>query len=446
MNHRIDKVTIKDRSFGFKATFFSGLFLLILLTYTSVSAKNVRCRSQQTLDKYAPATVFRDVKIPNHFMARMTFFHVADDYLSAKGKGLPGVECSKFKPWLMPQDYVSVISTKGVRGVFRPFYRLVDSVYCLLTWPSRFYQSMMIDHPVTWEGVRIIVIDSAVSGTNAFDYFFDVWMPKIRSPFIIMNFGDLGVPYDIMHTKTNYLPSFAMTDARRSFAMTNVEKKRINSVLDNPYLVAWYVLNFDGSISHPKIRRFPIGKYDPLNLAKSFNEKSPKTSDRKFKIYSDVSLTNSSKRMKFYGLKNRAEIHDEIKDNPYFDFQQGWIDQKLQWQKRTEYMFSISLVGNGFDCHRTWESLYLGNIVLLQSSPLDPLFEGLPVVIVKDWSEINEANLKKWAAKYHDASTNPKYREKLTSVYWLKMLEADIQAGEKKFNTYRPSYAKKLPR
>ena len=161
MNHRIDKVTIKDRSFGFKATFFSGLFLLILLTYTSVSAKNVRCRSQQTLDKYAPATVFRDVKIPNHFMARMTFFHVADDYLSAKGKGLPGVECSKFKPWLMPQDYVSVISTKGVRGVFRPFYRLVDSVYCLLTWPSRFYQSMMIDHPVTWEGVRIIVIDSA---------------------------------------------------------------------------------------------------------------------------------------------------------------------------------------------------------------------------------------------------------------------------------------------
>ena len=111
------------------------------------------------------------------------------------------------------------------------------------------------------------------------------------------------------------------------------------------------------------------------------------------------------------------------------------MEQAAQWKKRTEYVFSLSLVGKGFDCNRTWESLILGNIVLLQSSPLDPLFEGLPVVIIKDWSEINEANLKKWAAKYHDASTNPKYREKLTSAYWLKMLEADIQAGEKKFNT-----------
>ena len=97
-------------------------------------------------------------------------------------------------------------------------------------------------------------------------------------------------------------------------------------------------------------------------------------------------------------------------------------------------MFSLSLVGRGFDCHRTWESLILGNIVLLQSSPLDPLFEGLPVVIIKDWSEINEGNLMKWAAKYGDASSNPKYRERLSSAFWVKMLKADIQAAEQNLN------------
>ena len=82
-------------------------------------------------------------------------------------------------------------------------------------------------------------------------------------------------------------------------------------------------------------------------------------------------------------------------------------------------MFSLSLVGNGFDCHRTWESLILGNIVLLQSSPLDPLFIDLPVIIIKDFSEITEQNLEKWALRYSDAFTNPDYRKKLTTAHWL---------------------------
>ena len=109
-----------------------------------------------------------------------------------------------------------------------------------------------------------------------------------------------------------------------------------------------------------------------------------------------------------------------------FDFQDGFLDRQSQWKKRSEYMFSLSLIGNGFDCLRTWESLVLGNIVLLQSSPLDPLFEGLPVVIIKDWSEINDANLTKWAKQYGDAFTNPKYREKLTSLYWVSKIRAEM--------------------
>ena len=86
-------------------------------------------------------------------------------------------------------------------------------------------------------------------------------------------------------------------------------------------------------------------------------------------------------------------------------------------------MFSLSLIGKGFDCYRTWESLILGNIVLLQSSPLDPLFADLPVVIIKDMRDINENNLKRWALQYQDAFTNPKYRHKLTTAYWLFQIQ-----------------------
>ena len=94
-----------------------------------------------------------------------------------------------------------------------------------------------------------------------------------------------------------------------------------------------------------------------------------------------------------------------------------------QWKKRGEYMFSISLIGKGYDCYRTWESLILGNIVLLQSSPVDYLFRDLPVVIIKDWNSITEKNLQKWGEKYKDAFTNKRYKKQLTSKYWVDLLE-----------------------
>ena len=106
-------------------------------------------------------------------------------------------------------------------------------------------------------------------------------------------------------------------------------------------------------------------------------------------------------------------------------------------------MFSLSLIGNGFDCHRTIESLILGNIVLLQSSPIDSLFEGLPVVIIKDWRDINEENLHLWAQQYEDALTNPKYREKLTSDYWInKVISESTSKQPYKSTHYAPQNSK----
>ena len=73
----------------------------------------------------------------------------------------------------------------------------------------------------------------------------------------------------------------------------------------------------------------------------------------------------------------------------------------------------------GFDCHRTWEDLILGMIVIMKHSPHDQLFEGLPVVCVNSWHEITKANLDRWIKQYGDAFSNPEYREKLTNEYWI---------------------------
>jgi len=50
--------------------------------------------------------------------------------------------------------------------------------------------------------------------------------------------------------------------------------------------------------------------------------------------------------------------------------------------------FMISPHGYGLDCYRTWEALFLGMIPVVKASTLDSLYQGLPVLIVQQWSDV----------------------------------------------------------
>ena len=119
-----------------------------------------------------------------------------------------------------------------------------------------------------------------------------------------------------------------------------------------------------------------------------------------------------------HGIENRTTIFNQLSKTGLVDYG-PLTSRSALWKKKGGYAFSISPHGRGLDCHRTWEDLVLGCIVIVKTSPLDLLYEGLPVVIVQDWNEVTEENLDKWLIQYHDAFTNPSYREKLTNVYWL---------------------------
>jgi hypothetical protein len=85
-------------------------------------------------------------------------------------------------------------------------------------------------------------------------------------------------------------------------------------------------------------------------------------------------------------------------------------------QKQTQYAFVISPYGGGPDCHRTWEALALGCIPIIKSSALDPLFEGLPVLLVKQWSDVTQELLDRTIEEY---KTKTFQYEKLTLAYWM---------------------------
>lgn len=117
-----------------------------------------------------------------------------------------------------------------------------------------------------------------------------------------------------------------------------------------------------------------------------------------------------------------------------------YMDQMESLHRRNlRYPFWLSPRGNGIDCHRTWEALYLGRIPIIAHTSIDPLFEGLPVVFVDDWNQITRAFLeeryKTIMEKYH---ANEYKLERLFPEYWhqqiLKMSAYYHSASNKTFS------------
>ena len=95
------------------------------------------------------------------------------------------------------------------------------------------------------------------------------------------------------------------------------------------------------------------------------------------------------------------------------------------YRRNRHYPLWLSPRGNGIDCHRTWEALYLDAIPIVWHSTLDPLYADLPIIVINDSSEVNEQFLRK---KLHEiifrkAQHSPVYRyEKLRNAFWRDMI------------------------
>ena len=75
--------------------------------------------------------------------------------------------------------------------------------------------------------------------------------------------------------------------------------------------------------------------------------------------------------------------------------------------------YVISPPGNGIDCYRTWESLYLGCIPIVIKHDMYDQFSDLPIIQVDDYSLITKEYLEKYINKEFNY-------EKLSPSFWKK--------------------------
>ena len=206
------------------------------------------------------------------------------------------------------------------------------------------------------------------------------------------------------------------------------------SILNNDKIIHWYAANSIECL-HPKLTLIPIGVNFHSLTYRTFNKhwgelaQTPLQQEaeiieirdsarpfyeREIKCYSNFHFA----KYKEFGNPRQSAIDKIDKEIVYYEPET--INRRQTWINQSKYAFVLSPIGHGLDCHRTWEALILGCIAVVLSSPLDSLYKGLPVLILNDWSDLNDELLKNTVEKFKEINFD---YERITTKYWIDKIK-----------------------
>jgi hypothetical protein len=121
-------------------------------------------------------------------------------------------------------------------------------------------------------------------------------------------------------------------------------------------------------------------------------------------------------------IKIREEVFDRFCNGPVFGnlttcVYSNTLTKQEIYNTVSLHSFILSPRGHGIDCYRTYEALLMGSFPIVKTSALDGMFEGMPVLIVKEWDlvtvEVLEEFKREWNGKSWDNSM-------LFTGYWWR--------------------------
>ena len=169
-----------------------------------------------------------------------------------------------------------------------------------------------------------------------------------------------------------------------------------------PNINKWYTQNL--IFNHPKLRPIPIGIANPKwshGNQSRFSEIISEQQEKTEKVYVNFNVsTNPTARYDClnkigdqYPIQNKKNYPNSasIRDHDLF------VDstQKDYLRNIAKSCFTVSPVGNGVDCHKTWEALYMKSIPIVTRWHGAEKFKemGIPMIIIDDWSELKDLHL-----------------------------------------------------
>lgn len=198
-----------------------------------------------------------------------------------------------------------------------------------------------------------------------------------------------------------------------------------HSSLLNDNIIEWWCVNNESS--DIRIKSLPIG----IQNKNLYFEGNPQGDNliideiklEKVEKVNDVLLTfnintNRSHREYVYNYFKDLKFVNERRYNNDDRKNKEFIKNYLLDIKR--HKFVICPWGNGYDCHRNWEVLYMGSIPIIKKHKSLNYYNDLPVWLVDDWTEVNEETI---SYKYIEIINKNYNIDKLYYDYWKNLIK-----------------------
>ena len=206
----------------------------------------------------------------------------------------------------------------------------------------------------------------------------------------------------------------------------------VKTLVNNEYLQRWGAQNLI-KVTHPKLLQIPIGldyhtiMADPgINWKKENEGSSPIEQEKILRTIFNNKKSFKNRLIKIYAnahhrpdrFNDRTSSMEQI-PRELLEVQDKTLPRTDVWNNYSNYAFVLSPFGNGYDCHRTWEALCCGAIVIMRKTLQPELFKDLPVLNVNEWTDITPELLQKTIEDFSDRKFN---YNKLTLKYWTNRL------------------------
>jgi hypothetical protein len=268
----------------------------------------------------------------------------------------------------------------------------------------KFYLNNVIILKNQFDGMSIYVV------SNLLKTFVSDILPKIKKKFILVSGASV-----------------------KTCPVEALNAGEFNKLMSNPNLIRWCSQN-NTIVNRPKIVQIPLGlDYHTISSNPSHlwnhDKKHIKPIDQETELI-NIKLTSKPfylrERRIFVNFNLSTDRLGQRKDCLNAKISKELLCVKLEtmtridtWKMTANYAFVLSPYGNGMDCHRTWEALLLGSIPIIKTDALGALFKDLPVLIVQNWSDINQELLDNTIELFKNKEFN---YAKLTLNYWNKYL------------------------
>lgn len=163
-----------------------------------------------------------------------------------------------------------------------------------------------------------------------------------------------------------------------------------------------------------------------------------RTGGREKLLYGNFTVNDTHYRPGRDGVGHiRTRLVERFQGEPWVDLdvsseQRDTPEELIRYYSQiASHRFVLSPEGNGIDCYRTWEALYLGAIPIVMVSSAMTAFEGLPILFTEDYSELSEAYLERRWREMSQASFEIDLM--LSSYYFRRFLAAVARLDNPRF-------------